>query len=107
MKNLLVYISFLFLTSSISFGQVKVTHINDRFKVMFNVPDDIASMGDEERLFKHIIKKRPKSLRALTGLAGTYSYQRDFKNSFKYINMALRIDKHYRDGYIMKGTNYM
>lgn len=67
-------------------------------------PSQVASA---QRLYITIIKKEPKNLKALVGLAGTYSYQHDFKSSFKYINTALRIDKHYRDAYVLKGTNYM
>jgi phage terminase large subunit-like protein len=40
-------------------------------------------------------------------LASTYTQQGDFEKSFQYINEALRIDKKYRDAYILKGTNYL
>lgn len=66
-------------------------------------PEEVASA---QRIYKSVIKKQPKNLRALVGLAATYTYQRDFNSSFEYINKALRIDKHYRDGYVLKGTNY-
>lgn len=56
--------------------------------------------------YKWVIKKEPKNLRALVGLAATYNYQQDFENSFKYINTALRIDPKYRDAYVLKGTTY-
>ncbi len=67
-------------------------------------PGEVASA---QRLYISIIKEQPKNLKALVGLAGTYSYQHDFKSSFKFINIALRVDKHYRDAYVLKGTNYM
>ncbi len=57
--------------------------------------------------FQYIIKKQPKNTKALICLASTYSQQQDFENSFKYINAALRIDPRYRDGYVLKGTNYL
>ncbi|MFT6243995.1 MAG: tetratricopeptide (TPR) repeat protein [Salibacteraceae bacterium] len=60
-----------------------------------------------QRMYGEYLKKKPDSKRALVGYASTYSYQFDFNNSFKYINMALKLDKHYRDGYVLKGSNYM
>lgn len=65
-----------------------------------------AEVETAQRLYKSIIMKQPKNLKALVGLAATYTYQRDFNSSFEQINKALRIDKHYRDGYVLKGTNY-
>lgn len=56
--------------------------------------------------YKWTLKKDAKNLRALVGLAATYNYQQDFENTFKYINKALRIDKKYRDAYVLKGTTY-
>ena len=56
--------------------------------------------------YKWVIKKDPKNLRALIGLAATYNFQQDFENTFKYINTALRIDPKYRDAYVLKGTTY-
>ncbi|NRA11107.1 MAG: tetratricopeptide repeat protein [Crocinitomicaceae bacterium] len=60
-----------------------------------------------QRMYAQYLKKKPESTRALVGYAATYSYQHDFNSSFKYINMALKIDKHYREGYVLKGSNYM
>jgi tetratricopeptide (TPR) repeat protein len=56
--------------------------------------------------YKWVIKKDPKNLRGLVGLAATYNFQQDFENTFKYINTALRIDSKYRDAYVLKGTTY-
>jgi len=67
-------------------------------------PDDVAAAQNQ---YSFIIKKEPKNTKALVGLASTYSQQMDFDNSFKYINMALRIDPRYRDAYVMKGSNYL
>jgi tetratricopeptide (TPR) repeat protein len=66
--------------------------------------DDIAAA---QRHYAFIVKKQPKSTKALVGLASTYSQQQDFENSFRYINQALRIDPRYRDAYVLKGTNYL
>lgn len=74
--------------------------INNR---AIRTPQEVSTA---QRLYKKIIIKEPKNMRALVGLASTYSYQYDFASSFKYINMALRIDKHYREAYVLKGSNY-
>lgn len=54
----------------------------------------------------YYIKRKPKNPEALVQLAGTYKQQNDFEKAFKYVNEALRVDKHYRDAYILKGTMY-
>lgn len=56
--------------------------------------------------YKWVIKKDPKNLRGLVGLAATYNFQQDFDNTFKFINTALRINPKYRDAYVLKGTTY-
>jgi tetratricopeptide (TPR) repeat protein len=66
-------------------------------------PDDVATA---QRMYLGVIKKDQKNLRALVGVASTYTYQADFEKSFEYINQALRVDKHYRNAYVLKGTNY-
>jgi tetratricopeptide (TPR) repeat protein len=58
------------------------------------------------KIYKKIVKKEPKNVEALVGLANTYSMFEDYENSFKYINQALRINPKYRDAYVLKGTNY-
>jgi tetratricopeptide (TPR) repeat protein len=67
----------------------------------------VADVVLAQQHFKIIHKKEPKNLKGLIGLASTYSQQQDFDNSFRYINEALRIDKKYRDAYILKGSNYL
>lgn len=67
-------------------------------------PDEVAAA---QVLYKEIIKKEPKNTRALVGLASTLTYQQDFEKSFEYINKALKIDRHFRSAYVLKGTNYM
>jgi len=66
----------------------------------------VRDVQDAQRHYLVVIKAEPKNTKALVGLASTYSQQRDYDKSFKYINDALRIDKRYRDAYVLKGTNY-
>jgi len=76
--------------------------------VINNMPNrSINDVVIAQKHFKWILKKQPKNTKALTSLASTYSQQMDFENSFKYINKALKIDKRYRDAYILKGSNYL
>jgi tetratricopeptide (TPR) repeat protein len=56
--------------------------------------------------YKVIVKAKPKNIRALIGLAATYSYQQDFEKTFQYVNEALRVDPKYRNAYVLKGTTY-
>ncbi len=60
-----------------------------------------------QRHYKAALKKRSKDTKILISLASTYSQQMDFEESFKLINKALRIDKRYRDAYVLKGSNYL
>ncbi len=77
-------------------------------EVLNNSPDrSLKDVLTAQRHFDHIIKKEPKNTRALVGMASTFSLMQDFERSFQYINEALRIDKRYRDAYILKGTNYL
>lgn len=65
--------------------------------------DDIFSAFT---MYQNLVKKAPKNVAALVGLANTLVLLNDHDNAFKYINKALRIDKTYRDAYILKGTIY-
>jgi len=56
--------------------------------------------------YQKLIKKDPKNIRALVGMAMTYTLRQDFDNSFKYINLALKINPRYRNAYVLKGSNY-
>lgn len=60
-----------------------------------------------QKHFKYIIKKEPKNTKALVSLATTYAQQGDYDKAFQYTNEALRVDKHYRDAYTLKGTIYL
>jgi tetratricopeptide (TPR) repeat protein len=66
--------------------------------------DDIVSA---QRHYDLIIKKDKKNLKALIGLASTYSQLQDYEVSFKYINQVLRINPRYRNAYVLKGSNYL
>lgn len=67
----------------------------------------VADISTAQRHFKAIIKKQPKDLKALIGLASTYRLQENYESTFKYVNEALRIDPKYRDGYVLKGSTYL
>ena len=66
--------------------------------------EDIMSA---QKLYKGIIIKQPKNARALVGLASTFLYQQDYEKTFQYANEALRINKKYRDAYVLKGSTYL
>lgn len=67
----------------------------------------IVDIDQAQKHFLKLIKIRPRTKEIYVSLASTYSQKSDFETSFQYINEALRIDPHYRDAYIMKGTNYL
>lgn len=74
---------------------------------LINKPN--APVADIERAknhFQYILSITPNDPEALVNLANTYSLTGDFKTAIKYINDALKIDKHYRDGYVLKGSIY-
>lgn len=56
--------------------------------------------------YHKVVQHEPENTRALVGLASTYTQLGDYENSFKYINDALKVDKYYRDAYILKARNY-
>lgn len=56
--------------------------------------------------FAMVLKKEPKNLEALIGLANTMAKIGDNEKAFKLINRALRINPKYRDAYILKGSIY-
>lgn len=67
-------------------------------------PQDVANA---QTIFEEVLKKDKNNLRAIVGVAAAYTYQQNFEKSFEYLNRALRIDRHYRNAYVLKGTNYM
>jgi tetratricopeptide (TPR) repeat protein len=66
-----------------------------------------ADVDVAQKYLRYITLKQPKNKEAFVNLASTYTLQGDFENSFKNINIALKIDKRFRDAYVMKGTNYI
>lgn len=77
-------------------------------EVLNNRPGrSLIDVSTAQRHFDYIIQKEPKNTKALVGIASTYTMMQDFDRSFQYINEALKIDKRYRDAYILKGTNYL
>jgi tetratricopeptide (TPR) repeat protein len=76
--------------------------------VLTNKPDKtVGDISTAQRHFHRVIKKRPKDLKALIGLASTYRLQENYETTFKYVNEALRIDPKYRDAYVLKGSTYL
>lgn len=65
-----------------------------------------ADRVSAQKHFKFILKKEPKNLEVLVQLAASYAEMGDEENAFHYCNQALKIDKHYRDAYILKGKIY-
>ncbi|MEN9743493.1 MAG: hypothetical protein RLZZ65_1298 [Bacteroidota bacterium] len=58
------------------------------------------------KMYQALVKKQPKNVPALIGLANILVLLNDHDKAFTFINKALRIDKTYRDAYILKGTIY-
>lgn len=67
----------------------------------------ISDVDQAKNLFLSLLKVQPGNKEVYVALASTYTHQGDFENSFRYINQALKIDKRYRDAYVLKGTNYL
>lgn len=59
-----------------------------------------------QKHFEFVLKKKPKDLELLVQLAAVHAQIGDADKAFMYCNRALRIDKHYRDAYILKGKVY-
>ena len=67
----------------------------------------VTDVMTAQRHFKFVTKKQPKNTRALVALATTYAQQGDNERAFYHINEALRVDKRYRDAYVLKGSIYL
>lgn len=67
----------------------------------------VTDIMTAQKHFKYIVDKDPKNTKALVALATTYSQQGDYEKAFQYTNEALKVDKHYRDAYVLKGTIYL
>lgn len=57
--------------------------------------------------YLYILKKEPKNTEVLVAVGSTYAQQGDNEKAFYYINEALRVDKHFRDAYTLKGSIYL
>lgn len=66
----------------------------------------LTDIDNAQKHFEYVLSKKPKDPQAYVNLANTYSLKGDFKKSFQYINEGLKIDKNFRDAYILKGSNY-
>lgn len=76
-------------------------------EALINSPKkSVDDLFKAHKIYKKVVKKQPKNVEALIGLANTFSMFEDYESSFKYINQALRINPKYRDAYVLKGTNY-
>lgn len=67
----------------------------------------VADVAIAQRHFSYIVSKQPKNTKALVALASTYAYQQDFDKAFVYVDRALKIDKKYRDAYVLKGSMFL
>jgi tetratricopeptide (TPR) repeat protein len=67
----------------------------------------VSDFNSAQYHFGRVIKKDPKNLKAIIGMASVYSFRGDLENSFKLINKVLRINPRYRDAYILKGSIYL
>lgn len=77
-------------------------------RILNNKPGrSIEEVATAQRHFAKVLEYEPKNLTAMIELAATYSLMQDYEKSFDIINTALRIDPRFRDGYILKGTNYV
>ncbi|MDX1445316.1 tetratricopeptide repeat protein [Lishizhenia sp.] len=56
--------------------------------------------------FEYILTKEPNNAETYVNIATTYTLMGDYKTSFNYLDEAIKIDREYRDAYILKGTNY-
>lgn len=59
-----------------------------------------------EQHLLYVIGKQPGNKSAMVDLANAYTAMGDYEKSFKYANEALKVDKKYRDAYVVKGLNY-
>ena len=67
----------------------------------------VVDIDQAQKHFEKVVAAQPKNKKAYIALASTYTQQGEFDRSFEYINQVLRMDKRYRDAYIMKGSNYL
>ncbi|MBI1836367.1 MAG: tetratricopeptide repeat protein [Flavobacteriia bacterium] len=68
---------------------------------------NFSDVMEAQRHYQIIIRKDPKNLKALVGVATTFSQLHDNEKAFHFINSALKINPRYRDAYVLKGTIYL
>lgn len=57
--------------------------------------------------FLYLLKQQAQDPKLLVSIASTYRFLQDVDNAFKYVNQALKVDKHTREAYALKGSMYM
>jgi len=67
----------------------------------------VSDVMSAQRHFMVVVEKQPKNTKALVALGSTFAQQGDNEHAFYYINQALKVDKRYRDAYVMKGSIYL
>lgn len=67
----------------------------------------VTDVMSAQRHFMYVLRQEPKNTEALVALATTYAQQGDNERAFYNINEALRINKRYRDAYVLKGSIYL
>lgn len=67
----------------------------------------VTDVLNAQRHFQVVLEKKPDYPEALVALATTYAQSGDNDKAFQLINRALRINKNYRDAYVLKGSIYL
>lgn len=74
---------------------------------LINKPNPpLEDIENSKKHYKYVLSVKPNNPSVMVELANTYSLTGDFRTALKYINDALRIDKEYRDAYVLKGSIY-
>lgn len=74
---------------------------------LINKPNaPVEDIERAQRHYKYILSVNKNDPATMVELANTFSLTGDFKTAIKYINDALRIDKEFRDAYVLKGSIY-
>lgn len=67
----------------------------------------VSDVLNAQRHFQVVLEKKPDYPEALVALATTFAQSGDNDEAFQLINRALRINKNYRDAYVLKGSIYL
>lgn len=68
---------------------------------------NVSQILEAQRLFKYVVQRQPKNKEVLVEYAATFGQMGDFEKAFKIVNQALRLDKRYREAYVLKGSLYL